>query len=241
MKVKYFWLAAVLAAPLTANAADDIDRLVSLVQGEFTGIAEDLGATLSYKPLTPAEPLGITGFDIGLAATGTRLQHVAAFDRATSSSSDFPSTAPAPSVRVHKGLPLNIDVGLMYSAIPDTNVRSWGGELRYAVVGGNVALPAIGIRAAYTKLTGVDQLAFDTRSVDVSISKGFAIFTPYAGFGRVWASATPDASTGLTEVSPSLDKVFIGANLNFGLLNLAFEADRTGDADSYGVKVGFRL
>ena len=241
MKVKYFWLAAVLAAPLTANAADDIDRLVSLVQGEFIGIAEDLGATLSYKPLTPAEPLGITGFDIGLAATGTRLQHVAAFDRATSSSSDFPSTAPAPSVRVHKGLPLNIDVGLMYSAIPDTNVRSWGGELRYAVVGGNVALPAIGIRAAYTKLTGVDQLAFDTRSVDVSISKGFAIFTPYAGFGRVWASATPDASTGLTEVSPSLDKVFIGANLNFGLLNLAFEADRTGDADSYGVKVGFRL
>ena len=241
MKVKYFWLAAVLAAPLTANAADDIDRLVSLVQGEFTGIAEDLGATLSYKPLTPAEPLGITGFDIGLAATGTRLQHVAAFDRATSSSSDFPSTAPAPSVRVHKGLPLNIDVGLMYSAIPDTNVRSWGGELRYAVVGGNVALPAIGIRAAYTKLTGVDQLAFDTRSVDVSISKGFAIFTPYAGFGRVWASATPDASTGLTEVSPSLGKVFIGANLNFGLLNLAFEADRTGDADSYGVKVGFRL
>lgn len=241
MKVKYFCLAAVLAAPLTANAADDIDDLVSLAQSEFTGIAEDLGATLSYKPLTPAEPLGITGFDIGLAVTGTRLEHVAAFDQATSSSSDFPSTAPTPSVRVHKGLPLNIDVGLMYSTIPDSNITAWGGELRYAVVGGNVALPAIGIRAAYTKLTGVDQLDFDTRSVDVSISKGFAILTPYAGVGRVWASATPDASTGLTEVSPSLNKVFIGANLNFGLLNLALEADRTGDADSYGVKVGFRL
>lgn len=241
MKVKYFCLAAVLAAPLTADAADDIDNLAALAQSEFTGIAEDLGATLSYKPLTPAEPLGITGFDIGLAVTGTRLEHVAAFDQATSSSSDFPSTAPTPSVRVHKGLPLNIDVGLMYSTIPDSNITAWGGELRYAVVGGNVALPAIGIRAAYTKLTGVDQLDFDTRSVDVSISKGFAILTPYAGVGRVWASATPGASTGLTEVSPSLNKVFIGANLNFGLLNLAVEADRTGDADSYGVKVGFRL
>ncbi|MGQ0835654.1 MAG: hypothetical protein ACT4O5_12190 [Gammaproteobacteria bacterium] len=240
MKVKYLCLAAVLAAPLTANAADDIDNLVALAQSEFTGLAEDLGATLSYKPLTPAEPLGITGFDIGIAATGTRLEHVAAFDQA-SSSSDFPSTAPVPSVRIHKGLPLNIDVGLMYSTVPDTNLRSWGGELRYAVVGGNVALPAIGIRAAYTKLTGVDQLDFDTRSVDVSISKGFAIFTPYAGVGRVWASATPDASTGLSAVSPSLNKVFIGGNLNFGLLNLAVEADRTGDADSYGVKVGFRL
>jgi hypothetical protein len=241
MKLKYMCLAAVLATPLTANAADDIDSLISLVQSEFTGLAEDLGATLSYKPLTPTEPLGITGFDIGLAATGTRLQNVAAFDLATSSSSEFPSTAPTPSVRVHKGLPLNFDVGVMYSAMPDTNVRAWGGELRYAVMGGNVALPAIGVRAAYTKLTGVDQLAFDTKSVDVSISKGFAIFTPYAGFGRVWASATPDASTGLSESSPELGKIFVGANLNFGLLNLAFEADRTGDADSYGVKIGFRL
>jgi hypothetical protein len=241
MKVSYLCLAAVCAAPLTSHAADDIDDLAALAQSQFNAITEDLGATLSYKPLTPTEPLGITGFDIGLAVVGTRLENVAAFDQATSSSSEFPSTAPAPSVRVHKGLPLNFDVGLVYSTIPDTNIRSFGGELKYAIVGGNVALPAIGIRAAYTKLTGVDQLDFDTRSIDVSISKGFAIFTPYAGFGRVWTSATPDAITGLTEASPSLDKFFIGANLNFGLLNLALEGDRTGDAASYGVKVGFRL
>jgi hypothetical protein len=241
MRFKYMCLIAALAAPFAANAADDIDDLVALAQSEFTGLTEDLGAALSYKPLTPAEPLGIAGFDIGIAATGTRLEHVAAFDAATSSSSEFPSTAPVPSVRIHKGLPLNIDVGVMYSAMPDTNVRSYGGEVRYALMGGNVALPAIGIRGAYTKLTGVDQLDFDTRSVDVSISKGFAMFTPYAGIGKVWTSATPDASTGLAEVSPSLDKVFIGANLSLGLLNLAFEADRTGDADSFGVKLGFRL
>jgi hypothetical protein len=241
MRLKFACLVAALAAPFTANAADDIDDLVALAQSEFTGLTEDLGAALSYKPLTPAEPLGIAGFDIGIAATATRLEHVAAFDAATSSSSEFPSTAPVPSVRIHKGLPLNVDVGVMYSAMPDTNVRSWGGEVRYAVMGGNVALPAIGIRGAYTKLTGVDQLDFDTRSVDVSISKGFAMFTPYAGFGKVWTSATPDASTGLSEVSPSLDKLFIGANLSLGLLNLAFEADRTGDADSFGVKLGFRL
>lgn len=241
MKLKCMCLAAVLAAPLTANATDDIDSLFALAQNEFAGLTEDLGATLSYKPLTPAEPLGIAGFDIGLAATGTRLEHVAAFDAATSSSSEFPSTAPVPSVRVHKGLPFKIDAGVMYSAMPDSNVRAWGGELRYAVMGGNVALPAIGVRAAYTKLTGVDQLDFDTKSVDVSISKGFAMFTPYAGFGRVWATATPDATTGLAEESPSLNKLFLGANVSLGVFNVAFEADRTGDADSYGLKVGFRL
>lgn len=241
MKAKLLCFFAVLAAPLSAQAGDDIDELFALAQGEFAGMVDDLGATLSYKALTPAEPLGIVGFDIGLAVTGTRLEHVAAFDAATSSTSEFPTTAPMPSIRVHKGLPLNFDVGLMYSTIPDTNLTSWGGELRYAVMGGNVALPAIGIRAAYTKLTGVDQLDFDTRSIDVSISKGFAMFTPYAGIGRVWATATPDPAMGLNEESPELDKIFIGANLSLGLLNLAFEADRTGDADSYGVKFGFRL
>jgi hypothetical protein len=240
MKAKYVALATLLAAPLTAHAGDDIDDLFALAQGEFVGLVEDLGAALSYKPLTPTEPLGITGFDIGLAATGTALEHVSAFEDA-SSSGDFPSTTAIPSVRLNKGLPLNIDVGLMYATSPDTNLSAWGGELRYAFVGGNVAMPAIGIRAAYTKLEGVDELDFDTRSVDVSISKGFAFFTPYAGFGRVWSTATPGATTGLNEESPELDKVFIGANLSLGLFNIALEADRTGDADSYGVKLGFRL
>jgi hypothetical protein len=41
--------------------------------------------------------------------------------------------------------------------------------------------------------------------------------------------------------SLSLNKVFVGVNLNFGLVNLAFEGDRTGEASSYGAKLGFRF
>src|SRR5438445_10578254 len=128
----------------------------------------------------------------------------------------------------------------MYSSVPSTNIKLYGGELRYAIVPGGVAMPAIGIRASYTKLTGVDQLDFDTKGLDLSISKGFLMFTPYAGVGKVWAASTPNGIPTLSKQSLSMSKVFAGINMNFGLTNLAFECDRTGKARSYGAKLGFR-
>ena len=101
-------------------------------------------------------------------------------------------------------------------------------------------MPAVSIRGAITKLKGVTQLALDTKSVDISISKGFAMLTPYAGVGRVWVDSTPNV-TGLTEVKFKQSKVFAGANLNFGLFNMALEGDKTGEAKSYSVKLGFRF
>ena len=42
-------------------------------QGKFRALTEDLGAALSYRGITPTEPLGILGFDVGLALTTTEL------------------------------------------------------------------------------------------------------------------------------------------------------------------------
>src|SRR5712691_7574479 len=218
--------------------AGDLNQIQALSQAQFRALSEDLGAALSYKPLTPTTPLGITGFDLGIAATVTKLQNSSAF---TAAGGGDHSSVIVPSLRLNKGLPFDIDVGLMYSSVPGTNIRLVGGELRYAIVSGGAAMPAIGVRGSYTKLTGVDQLDFDTKGLDLSISKGFLMFTPYAGVGKVWASSTPNGVPALSKESLSLNKVFVGANLNFGLTNLAFEGDRTGKATSYGVKLGFRF
>ena len=217
-------------------AAKDIN-IQPLNQSDFHALSEDLGAALSYKPLTPTAPLGITGFDVGIAVTDTKLQNRAAFANA---GADI-SNAAVPSLRVNKGLSFGIDVGVMVGAVPSTNIKLYGGELRYAIVSGGVAMPAIGIRGSYTKLTGVDRLDFDTKGVDLSISKGFLMFTPYAGVGKVWAASTPNGIPALSKESLSLNKVFVGINMNFGLTNLAFEGDRTGKASSYGAKLGFRF
>ena len=218
--------------------AGDINQIQALSQAQFRALSEDLGAALSYKPLTPTAPLGITGFDLGIAATATKLQNSSAF---TTAGAGNISSLVVPSLRLNKGLPFDIDVGLMYSAVPGSNIRLVGGELRYALVSGGVATPAIGIRGSYTKLGGVDQLEFNTRGVDLSISKGFLMFTPYAGVGKVWAASTPVGISTLSKESFSSNKVFVGLNLNFGLVNLAFEGDKTGDASSYGAKLGFRF
>ncbi len=232
-------VASLLAVSLPA-VAGDINNIQGLSQPNFRLLSEDLGAALSYKPLTPTAPPGITGFDLGIAATSTKLQNSSVFATAGGGSH---SSVIVPSLRLSKGLPFGIDVGVMYSSVPSTNIKLYGGELRYAIVPGGVAMPAIGIRGSYTKLTGVDQLDFDTKGVDLSISKGFTIFTPYAGVGKVWVASTPKSipTSTPTKESLSLNKVYVGINMNFGLTNLAFEGDRTGQATSYGVKLGFRF
>ena len=231
---------ACLAAGALPALASNVDQIQTLNQAEFRALSEDLGAALSYKPLTPTAPLGITGFDLGLAGTATKLQNSDALARAGGGTH---STVGVPSLRLNKGLPLDIDVGAIAGGIPGTNIRVWGGELRYALVSGGAAKPAIGIRGSYTKLTGVDQLELNTKGVDLSISKGFLMLTPYAGVGKVWVASTPvdmPASTPAKE-SFSLNKVFVGVNVNLGTMNLVVEGDRTGSATSYGAKVGFRF
>jgi len=204
-------------------------------QPAFRTLSEDLGSALSYKAVIPAEPLGVTGFDLGLEVTSTKMRNL---DIATGSTL---TSLIVPKLHAHKGLPFGIDVGAFYSSVPTTNIKLFGGELRYAILEGGVASPAVAIRGSMSKLSGVNQLAFGTKGLDVSISKGFAMFTPYAGVGSVWVDSTPDAATGLVKESFRQSKMFAGGNLNLGLTNLAFEYDKTGAAQSYSVKLGFRF
>jgi len=117
--------------------------------------------------------------------------------------------------------------GVMVGAVPGTNVRSTG----------RVALrdrpPAAQRRrrSASAKLHQAHRrrsARLHTKGVDLSISKGFLMFTPYAGIGRYGPRARPTHPPLLKE-SLSLNKVFVGANLNFGLMNLAIRATRTGE------------
>lgn len=231
-------LAAACFSP--AAFAADISTLNLLSQTEFRDLSEDLGAALSYKSVQPAEPLGVTGFDLGLEVTGTDISKSSnALSKASGGSTTI-STLYVPKLHVAKGLPFGIDVAASVAVVPTTNIRVVGAELRYALMEGGVALPAVAIRGAISSLSGVDQLSFSTKSVDISISKGFAMITPYAGVGQVWVDSKANIGT-LSEETFSLGKFFVGANLNFGLMNFALEADKTGGAQSYTAKLGFRF
>lgn len=232
--------AAALGLALPAARAADINSLQLLSQAEFRLLSEDLGAALSFKPMIPSEGLGLTGFDIGFGVTGTQLAHRDIWQKAAGGS-EPPSIVPVPFARVHKGLPLNIDIGATVSAVPSTDIKLYGGEVRWAVLPGSTATPAVALRASLTRMRGVDQLGLRTVGFDVSVSKGFAFLTPYAGIGTVQVRSKPAAASGLATESFNQTKFFAGANINLGLANVALEADRTGDTNSYGVKLGFRF
>jgi hypothetical protein len=220
--------------------AANITTLGSLAQPEFRTLSEDLGAALSYKPVTPAAPLGTTGFDMGIEVTQTDMSRSSQiWSKATGGGSTI-SKLYIPKLHIAKGLPFGIDIAAFYSKVPSTNISLYGGELRYAILDGGLTQPAIAIRGSFTKLSGVNQLSLDTKGLDVSISKGFAMFTPYAGIGQVWINSTPNVA-GLVAESFTQGKVFAGANLNLGFSNLAAEFDKTGGIQSVSMKLGFRF
>jgi len=240
MLIRHVSAAALLAASLPAFAGD-INNIGGLTQDQFRRFSEDLGAALSYKPLTPTAPLGLLGFDIGIAATDTKVKNKDVF-QIVGAGNDV-SNIVVPSVRANVGLPFSFDVGAMYAEVPGSNVRLAGGELRWSFVSGNTVMPAIGVRGSFTKLGGVDQLDFTTKGLDVSISKGFAFFTPYAGAGKVWVDSTPKNIPTATPGKESFtqNKIFVGLNMNFLFVNVALEGDKTGDDTTYGLKLGFRF
>lgn len=243
-------LLALLSVSVSAPAwADDIDSVGNMNNAEFQAFSADLGAALSYKSLTPTEPLGILGFDVAVDGSSTQVEAGAAWQIATG---DTVSNLPMTRIRVTKGLPFGFDVGGFYSTVPGSNIKTYGAELRYALVEGGVVTPAIGLRAATTRLNGVDDLDFSTRSLDISISKGFGPVTPYFGVGQVWVDneytgsqfqgscpIVPTVSCGGATANFNDAKYFAGMRISLLVLNLVVEGDRTGDVTTYSLKLGF--
>lgn len=239
MRLRYATLSflAVLSAPVLA--ARDLDQVNQLNQAELRDLSGDLGATVSYKAVLPIAALGAAGFDFGAEVTATRIEHRDAWDRASSGTA--PQTVYVPKVHVHKGLPGGVDLGAFYASVPDPKFNVWGAEARYALIDGGVATPAVGLRGTYSQLTGIDQLSLNTKGLELGISKGFALLTPYAGVGRIWTTADPHGAAGLQRVTVADTKLYVGSSFNLVLGTLALEADRIGDSVSYSVKVGIHF
>jgi hypothetical protein len=231
-------LAAAMLLFVTHASAADIDQIQNLAQGQFKLFTEDLTSALSYKAVAPATPLGITGFDLSIGVAGTRMRNSSIWQLATGNDLNI---LPVPKLQVAKGLPFGIDIGGFYTAVPGSNIRLYGAELKYAILEGSALTPALALRATYTKLDGVSQLDFDTQGVELLVSKGFVGLTPYAGVGAVRGHAKANLpAPSLASETSNQTKLFAGINWNILLGNLAVEYDRTGDNDTLSAKLGIR-
>src|SRR5215471_21324892 len=102
--------AALIAVSLPAFAKD-FNQIGNLTQSQFKDFTQDLGSALSYKPLSPAEPLGLFGFDLGVAGTDTKVKNKDLFN--TIGAGSDVSNIVVPQLRAALGLPFGIDVGAM--------------------------------------------------------------------------------------------------------------------------------
>lgn len=183
-------LALAVAFPLAASAAvgADIEFTQGLSQSAFKSFAREAGVTIGFKNTAPAAPLGLTGFDVGVEVTAVDIGENAEYWKAATGD-DAPPFFLVPKLRARKGLPFGIDVGAMYSSVPSSNIQLLGAEVSKSILDGGLALPAIGLRATYTRLLGVEHLDLQTAGLDASISKGVLFLTPYAGAGVLWIDA----------------------------------------------------
>ncbi len=215
-------LAGLLLSGVPVARAVEI-QLSGIAQDEFRDFTEEAGLMISYLPLSPAEPLGILGFDVGLETTFVDIHNDKSY-WTDATDSDPPSTILIPKLHVQKGLPFGVDVGAVYSKISQLNLSLAGAEIKWAAIAGNAALPAVALRGSYTKLMGVDDLDIETYGADLSVSKGFTFITPYAGVGQTWVRSSENSDLELEDEQVSLSRAFAGVKITFLVVNLVAEA-----------------
>ena len=227
-------LALALAAPL---AQAQFTSIRNLAADELERVTADLGAAFSYKGVTPATSLGTTGFDLGLEVSDTRIENSRLFRLAGAGA---PSHITVPKLHVHKGLPWGIDVGAFVAAASEVDARLFGADVRYALVRDGLASPAVAVRLSGTRATGLGDLRLGTAAADLMVSKKFTALTPYAGAGFVRTTARASNSD-LGEARAEEARVFVGLNVNLVAVNLAIEAEKSGDNRTLSAKLGWRF
>lgn len=203
-------------------------------QNDFHFVSQDAISVIEYKALAPAEASGITGFEIAVAGSYVPVHHKDNWRNLGIDIRDLGLVG----IRAIKGLPLNIDVGAFYSTVPGYNISVYGGEVKYAILPGSIALPAVALRASYNGTRGIGNFKLRATTFDASISKGFAFITPYLGAGYVFGVSSPDKATGFQRENINKSKVFAGARISLGLLHITPEIEAIGSNASYNIDFG---
>jgi len=215
--------------------AADFD-LTGVVQPEFNQLVTEAGRLTAYRSMMPAEPGGLTGFDIGLAITGVEVNE----GLWTKYNVDTDVVA-VPRLMVQKGLPAGIDIGAFYAEVSDYDLSMEGAQIQWALLEGTAATPALALRGSYTKLDAAGEMEVKTMAADIVVSKGVAMLTPYAGLGTVsYEGEYTGSNAGLQALLSDYDdnetRIFGGVQFAVALLNITAEYEQM-DEPVYSVKM----
>ncbi len=171
-------------------------------------------------PRHPAEPLGWVGLEVwadaSLASSFEDIERPA-----EPLASEIPTDGLAIGrIGVRKGLPGKFNLGVSYGEIFDAGFDLAQADLSWSWLEGSTVTPAVAFRVSVAQSVGGNEFDFEQYAVDLSVSKGFANLTPYAGVALVRSESRldrPAASGNPPFVEKSTDAVFF-AGLRISLL-----------------------
>lgn len=209
--------------------AADFTIPVGTPQSLFEEVITEAARLTAYRSMVSAEPGGLTGFDAGISVSAVDV------DSALWNYFDVDeSTLVAPKLMVRKGLPFNLDVGAFYSEVSDYDISAWGAELQWAMLEGSTVSPALALRGSYTELDAAGEMEVKTTAADLVISKGFAMFTPYAGIGIVaydgeYTGNTAGVVGTLQDYDDDEARYFAGLQFALALMRITAEYEQMDD------------
>jgi len=220
--------ALLLAAPAWAADYDINFDPSAVTQPLFNDFVKEVGTLTAYRALAPAEPEGVTGFDIGVAASFVKIDNDLWGQLLSSTDFNDQDYLMVPTLRVRKGLAFGLDLGASYAQVPDSDIELYGAELQWALLEGSTISPALALRGSWSTLAGVNELDLTTYGAEALISKGFAMFTPYAGIGVVAIDGSykgPDPGFIVEDYDSTLTRYFGGVQMALALLRVTADVE----------------
>ena len=88
-------------------------------------------------------------------------------------------------------------------------------------------------------MTGMEDMYVTSTGVELSVSKGFNAFTPYAGIGTTWVDGEYELEGSTSRLTQN--KYFMGLQFNLGIFHLSAEAEQSDVESSFRAKSGIRF
>jgi hypothetical protein len=177
------------------NDPAENEKLRVARQKDFSNLAAEFGFAIAQPILSPAETLGVLGFDLGIEFTLADIPETATHWRRTIEDERPDNYLFLSRIRLRKGLPFSFEIEGSISFINDSSSMLAGFAIKWALNEGFFYFPDLGVRFSINRLFSSRDLELFTITGDFWLSKQFPIvgtltITPYAGYSFVFVHAT---------------------------------------------------
>ena len=250
----FYRIMSVLAFLGLSQAFADLDltELIGTANEDIRSVIKTFALGGDYKAIHYAAPEGLViGLDVGIEITAIKIDDKfkdALTKMGNNAMGDIPGYLPLPRLNITKGLPVGFDVGfsILKVNLQGINILNYGGSIKYAILPGGAAIPAIAVRGTFNRGKYFDKIKTSTYGIEGLASMNFIFVQPFAGLGFQKGTGEFDDSlpgaAGL-DLKPSVSQArfFVGATLQTGFFHIAAEADFGSEVKTYSTKLSLNF